>query len=151
MRSFQYQILLRSIPTNKYLNMCKIKDTDRCYFCESEAETIEHVFWLCPIVRAFWLSISDKLHDVFDIAPFLNKKTVLLGCTFTENDDLINHMFNIIKRYVYVTKCTDNQLNTNQVLNILKYYYKLEKSIVKFRECNASNFESKWKPIESLL
>ena len=46
MRAFQYKILLRIIPTNKYLKVCNIIENDSCYFCCSEVETIEHLFFV---------------------------------------------------------------------------------------------------------
>ena len=46
MRAFQYKLLLRIIPNNKYLKVCNIIDNDSCYFCHSEVETIEHLFIL---------------------------------------------------------------------------------------------------------
>ena len=60
MRAFQYKILLRIIPTNKYLKLCKITDNDNCYFCDNDIETIEHLFYFCPIVKAFWDKLAEK-------------------------------------------------------------------------------------------
>jgi len=151
MRAFQYQILLRSITTNKFLKLCKIKESDKCYFCENAVETVEHLFWFCPIVQTFWLSIAYKVHDVFDITGFLKDKIVLLGYTELCNANLVNHMFNIIKRYIYVTKCTESNLNLERVINIIKFHFKIEKNIVECRHGNINIFENKWKPLEQLL
>ena len=52
MRSFQYKILQRILTTNKFLNICGIKE-DKCYFCGIMTETLEHFFWECPKVTQF--------------------------------------------------------------------------------------------------
>ena len=48
-RSFQYQILQRSLVTNKFLKVSGINSNDNCTFCNSEVETLEHLFWRCQI------------------------------------------------------------------------------------------------------
>ena len=54
LRSFQYQILLRSLPTKKSLKEWKIKNSDLCFYCNLETKTIEHLFWICPIINTTW-------------------------------------------------------------------------------------------------
>ena len=39
MRSFQYSILLRTLPTNKYLRRCGLVQNDLCYYCKVNSET----------------------------------------------------------------------------------------------------------------
>jgi hypothetical protein len=41
----QYRILHRILPVNYYLKKIKIVDSDVCTFCNSERETIEHIFF----------------------------------------------------------------------------------------------------------
>ena len=73
MRAFQYKILLRIIPTNKYLKVCNIIDNGSCYFCHSEVETIEHLFYLCPIVKELWVNLAENMRPYLDITPFYHK------------------------------------------------------------------------------
>ena len=61
LRTFKYSILLRTLPTNKYLFMCKLIETQACYFCEITTETIQHLFWYCPVVKNFIFGIFEKL------------------------------------------------------------------------------------------
>ena len=44
LRNFQYKLLTRIIPTNKFLYKCKLSDTSLCAFCGIYTETIEHLF-----------------------------------------------------------------------------------------------------------
>ena len=52
LRSLQYKILQRILQTNKFLIIYKIND-NLCYFCNNEIETLEHLFWLCPVTNNF--------------------------------------------------------------------------------------------------
>ena len=44
LRDFQYQILTRSIPTNRFLSKCKLVESDKCWYCKERVETVEHLF-----------------------------------------------------------------------------------------------------------
>ena len=58
-RSLQYQILQRSLVTNKFLKVSGINSNDNCTFCNSEVETLEHLFWRCQKVQNFWIAIKN--------------------------------------------------------------------------------------------
>ena len=93
MRAFQYKILLRVIPTNKYLKVFNIIDDDSFYFCHSEVETIEHLFFLCPIVKFLWFKLADKMKPYIDITCSLNLRNVLLGCLQIEHKMCLSHIY----------------------------------------------------------
>jgi len=48
LRSFQYKIVIRIIPTNKMLFKFQYVSSSLCTFCNANIETIEHLFWECP-------------------------------------------------------------------------------------------------------
>ena len=58
LKSFQYKLLLRIIPTNTFLYKCKLKSSNICDFCQSYVETIEHLFWECRHVQHIWNQIN---------------------------------------------------------------------------------------------
>ena len=49
----QLRILHRILPVKRYLNILKIKGTDKCDFCKNDAETIEHLFVDCVKTSLF--------------------------------------------------------------------------------------------------
>ena len=60
---FQARLLHRILPTEKYLHMCKIKDSPSCKFCRDSVETITHLFWECEVVKKFWDELLILLHE----------------------------------------------------------------------------------------
>ena len=151
MRAFQYRLLLRIIPTNKYLKVCDIIDDDRCYFCHSEIETIEHLFFLCPLVKELWVKLAEKMKPYLDITFFLEPHIVLLGCIETEHKMCLNHIFNIVKKYIYSVKCNERNLCLQYLLRIIKLHYQIERNLVLMYNKNLEIFTRKWQPIESML
>jgi hypothetical protein len=49
LRNFQFKFLHRIIATNSFLYKIKLKDTHLCTSCKANNETIEHLFFDCPI------------------------------------------------------------------------------------------------------
>ena len=47
LRAFKYSILLRTLPTNKYLFMCKLIETQAYYFCEITTNTTPFLVLSC--------------------------------------------------------------------------------------------------------
>ena len=151
MRALQYKILSRILPTNKYLKMCNITDDESCYFCQSSVETIEHLFYFCPVVQDLWSKLAQKMNPYLDITPQLKPHNVLLGCLDCNNKMSLNHIFNIVKRCIYSTKCNERVLYTEHRMKIIKQQYCIEKELVKMYGKNEEMCRSKWQAVESLL
>ena len=149
MRSFQYRLLLRAIVTNKYLYFCKLSQTDKCYFCEVNTETIEYLFWDCSIVKNFWFKVFENFKDVLNVSEILKDENVLLGYKGEENTLLINHLLIIIKQCIYATKCLEHTLHTDSVLHIIEYHIKIEKVIAMRTDKSIDLYYKKWRTILS--
>ena len=104
LRAFQYQILLTTIPTQNFLAKCKLVDS---WFCKGRVETIEHLFWFCPIVKTFCLQILDAIQASTDIRDNINDINVLLGGAVGHKKDSLNYLFILMEKYVYNTKCNE--------------------------------------------
>ena len=79
LREFQYKILNRILYTNEMLFKFKKVDSPLCYFCGKELETLEHLFFCCPRVHAFWDEVTVMLHSQ--------------GVTFTEVSSMLKISF----------------------------------------------------------
>lgn len=84
MRDFQYRFLHRKIYTNYILKIWKLSDTDRCTFCENDYETVEHLFFRCPITKRFWTLLTSWYEAMTDTEIVINDMNILF-CRFLEN------------------------------------------------------------------
>ena len=98
LRSFQYKILTRIIPTNKLLYKYKIKPSNTCEFCSSYVETIEHIFWECATVQPIWNELKT-LFIAVGIDINLTLKDVCVG-TFQGgiDNEVINYIIILMKK-----------------------------------------------------
>ena len=58
LRSFQYRLLNLAIVLNIQLYQWKIMSDEMCYYCKTEKETLEHIFFHCPNATKLHNSIS---------------------------------------------------------------------------------------------
>ena len=73
---FQFKFLHRIIPTNKYLQLIGRNESDLCTFCNTETETLEHLFWNCIHTSPFILDSECKILNTQFL--FLEGKTYFL-------------------------------------------------------------------------
>ena len=131
--------------------MCGITDDDKCYFCREDVETIEHLLFFCPIVKDFWVKLSEKMKPYLDITSNLSPQNVLLGCLDSKNKMCLNHLFSIVKRYIYSTKYNGKNLSLEYLVRIFRQHYLIESNLVHMCNKNAETFRNKWRPIEPML
>ena len=96
--SFRYKILHRILPTNKYLFICKLKNSNLCDFWSSFIETIEHIFWECPITQRLWSQLVN----------FLNNRGIMIT-------------INIMYVWIGTDQCRNHNSTINFVLLLMKY------------------------------
>ena len=74
LRSFQVKFYQRAIVTNIALHCFGIADSDKCSFCNTERETLLHLFCTCSSLVLFWENvlswIETKLKLLLDLQPF---------------------------------------------------------------------------------
>ena len=51
---FQYRFIHRILAVNEFLFKINYVSSPLCSFCDVCIETINHLFWDCPIVKRFW-------------------------------------------------------------------------------------------------
>ena len=105
LQSFQYEILRKTLVTNTFLHLCKIKDTSDCHFCKNAPETIEHLFFDCEVIKNFWKDVTDLMPEQLELNKCCNRKAVLIGDIHNRHNELLNHILLLGKRYIYVKKC----------------------------------------------
>ncbi len=120
LRYFQFQVLHRTLVTNRKLKLWNIKDSDRCSFCEIETETISHLLYDCLHIKIFWYRAkkwaSEKLGNQFN--PNISKTDFLLGSS--GDNRLLNLICLVAKQYIYSCRCLGNFPNLAQYINKLR-------------------------------
>ena len=141
LRSFQYRLLINAILTNRHLHLFGILDTDRCSFCLTELDTIEHMFYYCDRVQQIW----QRCITFFSLEN-VNVKSVLCNDVKLNPKDPCNTLILIIKYYLYKAKCLKERISFESVKNYIREYIELERNIAKNR--NKLNLhEIKWNNI----
>ncbi len=150
-RSFQYKLIHRAIYTNTKLVKSKlISGPIRCSFCNIDNETLEHLFYFCPITRSLYLQIMQhmKSKNVWPRNACVNPCDILFG--FEKQDENINTVLNYIflyaKYFIYTAKLkNETVLSITNFLNYIRHKIKLEKLSL-----SESDFVVKWGGFENL-
>ena len=141
LREFQFKILHRIIATKKFLLKINLTDDNKCFFCKTEIEDLLHLFFNCSYVQQLWGSLKQwlgSLHvQVFD----WSLKDILLG--IIGENPVINHIIIITKYFIYRQSILKKQLSLNNLINNIRFYYRVEKQISKLGN-NTKTFFTKW-------
>ena len=146
---FQTRLIHRILPTNRYLYVCKIKESSMCTFCEMEEETIQHLFWNCNIVRHFWAELEAQLHSKCDNCARLSLSMELVLFGVKDNvitDKAFDYLILFAKFFIYKCKLQSTQPNCTPFIHNLKFQVKLQR-IADSRHKS----RQKWYPYQSLL
>ena len=84
LRLLQFKIIHNIFPSNLLLYRMKIKDSNKCDFCE-EIATIEHMFFSCRDLKIFWNFIKSKMDAIFSQRKTINLKDALFDFHFETN------------------------------------------------------------------
>ena len=146
LRWFQFRLLHRIIPTQKYLYITKIVGDPVCNFCQEEEQDICHLFFECVVTLEFWRKFEQLLKQKcihcqnvkFDkeLIIFGNKKNFI-------SDTVFNWLILFAKFFVYKCKLGDNYPTLERFLIMLKHRYKLEKFLASTQE-NSLKFDQNW-------
>ena len=113
---FQFRFIHRILGVNEFLFKIKLIDSPLCSFCVIENETIDHLFWHCPIVAAFWK----------DVCTFCLKKPFSMSLNlarFGFLEDLkhpINFFILQVKYFIFTCKVIGTDLS------LLSFSYKFK-------------------------
>lgn len=153
LRWFQFRLIYRLIPTNRFLHLRKLSDSALCTFCGNAEETLTHLFWECPHVRNFWNVLQNWLRQNCE-----NCATLVLSQVFTmfgvennfRSDKVIDLIMLLARFYIYKCKLEKKMPDMDAFIPIVKRRYNIE------RYCYSINgqlhkFIMEWFPYESLV
>ena len=142
----QFKLLHRIINCNQKLKLWKIKDNDKCNFCD-QTDTIEHYFVECHRAKNIWTEVTEWIMEATQTKFPVNDQEKLLGIYNSEElpaINCINWCFLILKHHIYV------QNNAGKDLCFKKYIETCKMQLEVKRLSNVSNlekFEEQWFPL----
>lgn len=129
LRWFQSRLLHRILPTEKYLHKCKIKETPICNLCNSEIQTLNHLFWDCHQVQKFWKTCQYALQNKTTHCSQLkfNEELILFGNSESiTTDKILDLIIVMAKFYIYKCKLQNTLPDLTTFCNTLKSRYQSE-------------------------
>ena len=120
---FQYQILHRSLVTNRNLHMFGIRDNENCDSYNTP-ETISHLLYDCPLANNIWLAIENWLNNSINSIVYFDKESILLGNP--KNAIITNCIILIVKHEIYMKKWNGNLLSLPRIKTTIKSHMDLD-------------------------
>ena len=97
-RFFQYQVLHRTLITNRKLHLFNLRGNEQCDTC-LKVETITHLLYECQNANAIWHDLGRWISQCFTSVIHLDKISVLIGNS--GNEYIINSLIIITKHEIY--------------------------------------------------
>lgn len=150
---FQYRLIHRLLPTEKFLHIRQLVDSSLCLFCKQETETIQHLFWDCTIISQFWSKLlnllQNKCSDCKNLQFF--EKFILFGLSNDNSSDSVLDLI-ILHAKFFIYKCKLQKIipNVDIFIKILQSVYYDMKYLSKICD-NSLLFDLKWNSYVSLF
>jgi len=108
-----WKILHNIYPTNILLCKMKVRENNKCFYCNDIVDVVEHFFFHCPVIKKFWLEVEQFIRIYVEANIKLGVSDVLFGITHfstISKDKLkkINHIILIAKMCVSIFKKTES-------------------------------------------
>ena len=121
LQSFQYKVLNRILNCNDRLYKWKIKNNNKCDYCE-EVDSIEHHLYYCTISNQFWKQLKSWTISNLNLGIELTVCEVLFGIPSNNNPDLkiINFLILIGKWYLNNSKTQNKPIFFFDFISLIK-------------------------------
>ena len=151
LREFQFKILNRIVFTNEKLFRFGMAESDKCSFCQTEVESIEHLIFSCKISSVFWKHVLSWLRDKNIVVENLKEEDIIFG-KFDVGDDflLVNHIFLLGKYYIHSQKCQKGIPSLQGFIAETRRVYNIELHIARKRS-TLNKHLSKWEKLINIM
>jgi exonuclease III len=146
MKWFQLRIVHRVLGTNIVLSHIGVANNQNCSYCTTIKDSIDHIFWDCPVAQQFWehynTLVRNKCLNAHNMR--LSKCLIVLGI---DNNIIIDRtMYFIImlaKQYLYKCKLDSSIPDIEVFRKRLRWRYNIEEYNAKLRQKHAK-FKVDW-------
>ena len=146
LRWFQYRLLHRILPTQRYLHITKLSDDPICNFCLEDEQDTCHLFFECPVIFNFWKQFESLLknHCIHCKNVCITKELVIFGYLESFKTDMtFEFLLLFAKFYIYKCKLNDMFPTLDEFRILLQKRYKLEKYVSCIKN-DLRKFEENW-------
>ena len=130
MRIFQYKILNNILYFNNRLYKFGYVESPMCSLCNSETETMTHLFCHCSKTDQMWNSLTSWYKGCLTL-PVLEPSTAILGFFDfrDEKSKLINHILILFKFFLYANRNIKHAVNFHALKLFISSVQKIEQKI----------------------
>ena len=116
-RFFHYQVLHRTVMTNKKLNQFRLRPNDQCDVCKV-TDTISHLLYYCENASNLWRLLFAWLSRNLNSTIQTDIVSTLLGNP--ANEPIVNVLFMLTKEEIFKSRCRNTIPNFKHLLQIFK-------------------------------
>ena len=126
LQSLQFKIIHRFFPTRRYLCTRKVVEDPFCNNC-GNIESLEHCFYECNEVAAFWSALERALNVKLPMREKvkLTCHDVMFGCL--GRPDVINLIILVAKQFIVSQRIREGLFNMDQFRPALLKMFRMEK------------------------
>lgn len=152
-RDFQYRLLTCIIPTNRKLYLWKLKDSQKCTFCDHEEENEIHLFVECGAIQNVWDALKDfiRTNDTTGFQTVLNwsASNIIFSTVHPSPANVINFLVTITKQYIYKVRCINGKPFGEHLLLEIENIYQIEESLA-IKKGKWCKHKQKWGNLKNL-
>lgn len=145
LQSFQFRVMHRIIPCNKYLSLIRIRESSTCSFCEEE-DDLYHFFLGCSDTNTFWTSVDLWLQEnslTTQSLGNLSEIEFLFGIPSLEPEDYRRNFILLLGKFYIAREKVfgEGKLDTYAFLMELKHVLSVERIACGKEKGNGDKFE----------
>ena len=142
LQAFQFQLMHRFIPTNKFLFVRGIVESPACRRCTSD-DTIIHYFFACRTVRAFWGQVSQFINrNTYPTRYVLDLRSILFG--ICDAPSVVNLLLLLAKHYLYMCAGNGRMIRMEGYMGYVRSVHAAEMKAANGCVKKVANTECKW-------
>ena len=146
-RFFHYQVLHRTVMTNRKLNQFNLRQNDLCDIC-NVTDTISHLLYHCQNAMQIWLQLFHWLNRTLNSTIYTDLLSTLVGNP--ANEPIVNVLYLMTKEEIFKSRCKNTILNFRHLLHTFKDQMQLEIYMGTVKN-NLAKVLGKWSHIHNAL
>lgn len=126
-----FKIIYKIYPVADFLKKRFKFEVDPCIFCEAAEETLEHMFFSCPLSKTFWSDLHNWLSLKIDNIPSFNLSHILFYMDNVDppSSDLVNMTVLMGKYHIHCSKWKSSKPSFLWFINNFKLFFSSLKNV----------------------